>query len=70
MMIIKMLLVNKMKMLLLKTKMHDNILVPLTSSMTNWTFTMSKPLDDTVRTWFIHSRTAINKATRGAGIKL
>ena len=62
--------VKKMKMLLLKTEMHDNILVPLTSSMTNWTFTMSKPLDDTVRTWFIHSRTAINKGTRGAGIKL
>ena len=33
-----MMLVKKMKMLLLKTKMHDNILVPLTSSMTNWDF--------------------------------
>ena len=27
-------------------------------------------MDDTVRRWFVHSRTVINKATRGAGIKL
>ena len=35
--------------------------------MTNGT-SLSKPSDDTVRTWSIHSRTVINKATRGAGI--
>ena len=39
--------------------------VPLALSMTNWTFTVSKPLDDTVRTWFIHSRTVINKPPGG-----
>ena len=65
-----MMLVKKMKMLLLKTEMHDNI-GALDIVNDKLGLSLSKPLDDTVRTWFIHSRTAINKATRGgAGIKL
>ena len=64
-----MMLVKKMKMLLLKTEMHNNI-GALDIVNDKLGLSLSKPLDDTVRTWSIHSRTVINKATRRAGIKL